>query len=179
LNTRRWSYADLADAANISPSMVSHVLNKQRNPGLDFCIGVARAFKIRPEVVLRLAGLLPPLDPAAENEEEMLAIFRSLNAYTRKLLLTMLRNLPSSVEATRPMEQFTVQYPVPTSDEPLGEILRDPENAIRRLYDALTAQLTPAQLDAAITYLSGLASLQKIISGDANGQTEGLGGVVY
>lgn len=37
------------------------VASSQRGPGLEFCVGVARAFKVPPELVLRLAGLIPPL----------------------------------------------------------------------------------------------------------------------
>jgi transcriptional regulator with XRE-family HTH domain len=60
LERRGWSYQDLADRAGFSRSGVSLVMTQRQGPGLDFCKGVARAFHLPPEYVLRKAGLLPP-----------------------------------------------------------------------------------------------------------------------
>jgi hypothetical protein len=47
----------------------------------------------RPEAVYRLAGLLPPVLPSVDEEEEALSILRSLPARTRALIMTQLRAL--------------------------------------------------------------------------------------
>jgi len=61
LEERDWSYQGLADRAGFTRSAVSTVMTRRQNPGLEFCKGVARAFHMRPETVLRRAGLLPPV----------------------------------------------------------------------------------------------------------------------
>lgn len=60
IEERGWTYQELADRGGFTRSAVSTVMTRRQNPGLEFCKGVARAFFIRPETVLRMAGLLPP-----------------------------------------------------------------------------------------------------------------------
>jgi transcriptional regulator with XRE-family HTH domain len=62
LRDRGWSHQDMADrSGTFTRSSVSMVLSGKQNPGLEFCKGVARALHMRPETVLRKAGLLPPV----------------------------------------------------------------------------------------------------------------------
>ena len=77
-----WSQRELARRAKVSHSMVSKVINREKSPGLDFCIAIANAFEERPENVMRLAGLLPPsagkLDDLSEEEAELVKLYRLL-----------------------------------------------------------------------------------------------------
>lgn len=70
MNTRRWKPGDLAREADLSQSMISYVLSEQRNPGPDFCLGIAKAFAVPPELVFRRAGLLPALPGSADRISE-------------------------------------------------------------------------------------------------------------
>jgi len=64
-----------------------------RNPGLDFCVSVARAFNMRPEDVLYRAGLLPSPPPPVREEEQALRFFRRLGTQARNYILTTLAAL--------------------------------------------------------------------------------------
>jgi len=56
-----WSFNELARRSGISSAMISLVVTGQRNPGIDFCNGVAVAFNFPLEFIFRKAGILPPL----------------------------------------------------------------------------------------------------------------------
>ena len=59
LKARGWTMRELARRAGLTHVTISNVLNGTRNPGVEFCLGVARAFREPPELVFRRAGLLP------------------------------------------------------------------------------------------------------------------------
>jgi transcriptional regulator with XRE-family HTH domain len=61
MDERHWNMSDLAQQAGLSQPTISLVMSEARRPGLEFCIGVAKAFKLPPERVLRRASLLPPV----------------------------------------------------------------------------------------------------------------------
>ena len=61
VEARGWSYRELSRRAGLSPSAVSKVVSRERNPGFDFCVNIAKPLGMEPEEVLRLAELLPPL----------------------------------------------------------------------------------------------------------------------
>lgn len=69
---RQWNDADLSKEAEISQSNLSMILSGQRNITFDFCIGIAKAFRIRPELVLYRAGLLtrPAIAKDELNDDE-------------------------------------------------------------------------------------------------------------
>jgi transcriptional regulator with XRE-family HTH domain len=93
IEAKGWTYADIAKRGVISKSMVSRVVSEQSQPGLEFCKAVARAFEIPADFVLRRAGLIDPLPPAVEEEQEILHIVRSLSPERRIAALDMLRGL--------------------------------------------------------------------------------------
>jgi len=70
LNKRGWSRSEAARRGGVSASMFDKVINGHAKPGVDFCRGIARAFKEPPEFVFRKAGLLPnvPDDDATMRE---------------------------------------------------------------------------------------------------------------
>jgi transcriptional regulator with XRE-family HTH domain len=93
MKKRGWNNSELARRAGVVPSTVSMVLSEQQRPGLEFCTGVAQALNMPPDKILRLAGLLPPLPPSVEEEQELISIFRSVPANARIIVMQMLRGL--------------------------------------------------------------------------------------
>ena len=73
-----WTYSELARQSGLSTSGISSVMTSQRNPGVDFCVGLARAFGVAPEHVMRIAGLLPAIPENQTQENELLYVFRGL-----------------------------------------------------------------------------------------------------
>ena len=64
LEAQGWTQSDLARASGLHKSSISHVLKRQRKPGVDFVLAVARALKVSPQDLYVRAGLLPPLPSA-------------------------------------------------------------------------------------------------------------------
>jgi transcriptional regulator with XRE-family HTH domain len=60
MNARGWSQSELARVAGVTRSAINGIVTGTRGPGKDLCMGIAHAFKIPPEDVFRVAGLLPP-----------------------------------------------------------------------------------------------------------------------
>ena len=71
LQTRGISSADLSRQAGISKGAISHIINSNRNPGIDMCLGISRAFNLPPEEVYRKAGLLPSVPAEQEKTNEL------------------------------------------------------------------------------------------------------------
>ena len=57
-----WSQTDLAMRAGLSPAAIGNLVREERNPSPDSLSAIARALKISPEEIFRIAGLLPELD---------------------------------------------------------------------------------------------------------------------
>lgn len=75
IEIKGWSQSELARQAGLSASSVSDVISGRRNPGVGFCDSVAVAFKLPPEEVYRVAGLLP------EEKEGDQTLYRIQNLY--------------------------------------------------------------------------------------------------
>ena len=56
INKRHWTYNELARRAGLSSGGISLVMTGQRNPSVDFCTGIAKAFEVAPVTVFRKAG---------------------------------------------------------------------------------------------------------------------------
>lgn len=94
IERRGWSKRELARRAGISSAQVTDVLNERANPGFDYCAKVAGALGLPPEKLLRMAGILPALPPAASEEEEALYLFRQIGSHEhREAALRMLSSL--------------------------------------------------------------------------------------
>jgi transcriptional regulator with XRE-family HTH domain len=85
--------ADLARLANIGDATLSRILNGSRNAGPDACLSIAQALKMPPEIIFRLAGLLPPAPAETEDREELLYTWERLLPGERQIVLRMLRSL--------------------------------------------------------------------------------------
>lgn len=80
MNERGWSQADLARSSGLTRQAISNYVNAVRTaPDAEACVALARAFKLPPEHVLRVAGYLPP-EPDQDRPPgllEMIEIFRN------------------------------------------------------------------------------------------------------
>lgn len=97
-----WSRSELARRANFSPSRVDQVVNGIGDPGDKFCRGVARAFGLPVEEVLRRAGRLPVIsDEEAKLFESIKARIGLLSPAQRAELDRYVDYLVSSAQAER------------------------------------------------------------------------------
>jgi transcriptional regulator with XRE-family HTH domain len=92
LQRHGWSQSEAARRGKFAPSMMNQVLSGNARPGLRFCQGIARAFDLPVEEVMRRAGLL---SNAAEvpGEDDLLRYFRSMPEEDRGRLLALARAL--------------------------------------------------------------------------------------
>jgi transcriptional regulator with XRE-family HTH domain len=90
LEKRGWSYSELArQTGEFSPSAIARVINEERGVTYPFCMGIAHAFNMRPEPVLRRAGLLPAL-PGLDNDaaiDRTMEVMRQLTPAERAEVL--------------------------------------------------------------------------------------------
>lgn len=91
LAKREWSQRELGRRAGVSNSTISKVAAGEIEATWDFCAAIGRALGERPEVIFRMAGLLPPssgkVDDLSEDEAEWLEVYRSLSPDQRKTIL--------------------------------------------------------------------------------------------
>ncbi len=76
---RKWSQKDLAEAMGLSAGAISRVMSGDRKPGEDFVKGAARALGYDVEFVLKQTGGWELNVPLSDEEQVILALFRSLN----------------------------------------------------------------------------------------------------
>jgi transcriptional regulator with XRE-family HTH domain len=92
MRARELSISEMARRSGVSQSAISLVLKGDRNPGTAFCDGVAIAFKIPPDTVYRMAGLLPSKPNADETVTEIEHIYHQLTDDNRTDLLDYARS---------------------------------------------------------------------------------------
>jgi transcriptional regulator with XRE-family HTH domain len=128
---RNWSHDELNQKAGLAPGTVDRVLAGESTPGWEFCLKVSWALNESPEKLFRLAGLLPSLPPAIEEELEAISLLRSLPGETRQNVISLLRDLVHGPQVTQ------ARAPAGSESEP-GDV--DPERAerIRRLAKHIT-----------------------------------------
>lgn len=72
LSVHGWSQSEAARRGNISASTIQQVIAGTTRPGVKLCRGIARAFNMPAEDVMRRAGLLPLPPGATENDRRSL-----------------------------------------------------------------------------------------------------------
>ena len=92
LSDRGWSGSELSRRSGVSQSAISLVLSGNRQPGTEFCDGIARAFKIPVDSVYRVAGLLPVKPSDDETVSEITHIYHNLTDENREDLLDYARS---------------------------------------------------------------------------------------
>lgn len=93
IDAQGWSMREVARRAGMSHTTVSLVLSMQQKPTWDFCAGIAKVFDVSEDTLFVMAGLRKPLPPAVEEENEAIAILRSLQVSARHTVMNMLRGL--------------------------------------------------------------------------------------
>lgn len=96
INTRGWSIRELARRSELAPTTISDVLGNRTRAGLQFCNGIARAFRVPPERVFREAGLLPPVIIGQDDQEKKKQLddyWKYLTTEDRDTLATMAKAL--------------------------------------------------------------------------------------
>lgn len=92
LTRRGWSHNELGRRGGISQTAVSNVISGNRKAGADFCVKVAQALELSPVLLLVKAGILPPQEPANdENLQELIDLARNLPPEDRKEILEYVR----------------------------------------------------------------------------------------
>lgn len=145
LNERGWSNSELARRAGVVPSTVSMILSGQKRPGLEFCVGVARALRMPPEVVLRRAGLLPSLPDPVEEEQEAVGILRGLTDSARRTVMQMLRGVARAEDLPTGSElqvRFVGDEPDPAYDPETRQMLQEIAEGLTKLSPQKREELT-------------------------------------
>lgn len=104
MDKRGWNNSELARRAGLVPSTISMVISQQKNPGLDFCVGIALAFRLPPEIVLRKAGLLDPEMPQAQIDKEAAHLFAQLPDNQKEIVLAQLRGMIQAAPQLKPQK---------------------------------------------------------------------------
>ncbi len=92
IKKRGWSEAELARRANIPRQIINNYINRQRKkPDSDVLVAIARALNLPPETVFRAAGLLPPVSPNSEHQQEFLYLLSQLSPEEQEEILELLR----------------------------------------------------------------------------------------
>lgn len=102
MERRGWRQAELARRANISASHISRMLSGEAQIGIDAAQGIAQAFGMTLEDILRLAGILPVKvqflrepgpDYLVANDAHLLDLWHALTDDDRIILLTLIERL--------------------------------------------------------------------------------------
>jgi transcriptional regulator with XRE-family HTH domain len=85
---RAWSISEFARQAGIAPGSMNHILNEKRNPGLDACIGIAKALNLSvDEVIRRLRPAeMPRMTIDEQQEQAVVSKIRGLGGVTERVL---------------------------------------------------------------------------------------------
>jgi transcriptional regulator with XRE-family HTH domain len=145
IERRGWSYSELARRAGVSSATISHLVNERKGPGLEVCLGIARAFGEIPARVLEIAKLLPPEPPAVAEEREVLALVRRIPEPERVAALKMLRGLAAQPGRPRVAPEVATDMPSEMSVLMEGYIRATPEQravleALLRSFESLRAE---------------------------------------
>jgi transcriptional regulator with XRE-family HTH domain len=112
IDERGWSVRETARRVGVSPTPISNILSGKGKPGLDVYRGLADAFQVRLEDVLRAAGELPP--PVEEQRaadpllDEGIRILTEISPGDRPVAVRLLQGLRLTATPEREQEAATV-----------------------------------------------------------------------
>lgn len=127
IDDRGWSQNELGKRSSISGSHVSMVMTKRRPVTFEFCKAVADALDMPPEQVLRRAGLLDPLLPEVELEDEVINLLRGLSRSARHVVLKTLRLLAAEPSFAETGASYESHRPPAFSEQQVLSIAQDLE----------------------------------------------------
>ena len=97
LHRRNWSHNEFARQTGFSQTFISYVLKGKRKPSVNFCKKAAQALEVAPDMPMRLAGILPPAEPAKNTDVRIIRVLvevaRELSPKEREYLLYFARLL--------------------------------------------------------------------------------------
>lgn len=128
MRRRDLSMNKVARMAGISSGLISGVMSGTVPASANFCIAVARALRVPPEHVLRLAGILPPsVHEQAEQDPatyEAYSIMAELEPHQKAAAVSMLRGLAQMTTPTPNPDRTVRQNHQPPGTKLVGD---DPE----------------------------------------------------
>lgn len=80
MDGRELSQADLVRLSGISNAQVSRIVRGERLPGTEALVGIARALKLPPTQVFRVAGILPRSNDADPGVEAIMHDLHGMSA---------------------------------------------------------------------------------------------------
>lgn len=93
------SQAELARLSGLNRAVISKVENNASDPTPETLSAIARALRLPPETVFRIAGLLPPVPPNTEQTDELLYLFAQLPDNQKPIAVDYIRFLVEKNEA--------------------------------------------------------------------------------
>lgn len=116
INRLGWTQAELSRRADVSAGHVSRVLSGEANLGLELAQGIARAFGISLEEVLRRAGILPAIGELLPEVSSWNDRLRRMEAGRRVLTIRAMETVLVAVETHSPeLQSVPAQPPRPNA----------------------------------------------------------------
>ena len=88
---RGWSQSELSRRSGVSPSHIGRFLSEERGVSEESINGFARAFKVPPEDLYRIAGFLPPVPIKTELINQILELTAGLPEKDQQEILNYAR----------------------------------------------------------------------------------------
>lgn len=90
MRKREWIQADLARASGLTTASISRYM-VDRVPDKEALRKIARAFNMKPEIIFRAAGILPPERDSDETSEQILYEVHDLTKQEKEEVLAFIR----------------------------------------------------------------------------------------
>ncbi|MBI9042889.1 MAG: helix-turn-helix transcriptional regulator [Anaerolineaceae bacterium] len=93
IEIRGWTQAELARRSGLSSGSLNNIISGSRNPGIESCTAIAKAMRVKPDFVLKMAGLLPQSQDQPQNPRSMqlLNLFEELSEEHQAAFLELAR----------------------------------------------------------------------------------------
>jgi transcriptional regulator with XRE-family HTH domain len=101
LRKREWSRSDLSRKSGITTAQISRVLNGDQNPGHVFHEGMARAFNVPLETVLRAAKVLQPVSERDALKEDFNLNFNDLTPDEQRIVASIVKGMKEAKKNNR------------------------------------------------------------------------------
>ena len=88
---RNWAIRAAARRIGVSHPTISDIVTLQKQPSYETCLAIANAFNKPPEWVLRMAGLLPKMEPLNFDFEEWRYVLANISDTDRAELMEIAR----------------------------------------------------------------------------------------
>lgn len=102
LHSRDWSQSELARVSGLHRAIISKIILQGSDPTPETLEAIAKAFKIPPEQVYRIAGILPPIpdeDPWIKEQEYKLRMISPKNrGIAGKLIDTLVQGEEAEIK---------------------------------------------------------------------------------